>query len=161
MRPRRSAIRLVVAVLTLLSFVAPAAPSASANPALTQVSGLLTPDENGVCPADSPIPGAMVASGSLIGCWYLDTYNPVDSDRSAGLIAYGTEHFNGCLGDRCGTFNTTFTFTAKYGSDGAEIHGRCHHPIVGGSGGFAGATGVVNMHDLPNGCVAYKGHISS
>ena len=34
-------------------------------------------------------------------------------------------------------------FTAKYAVDGAEIHGRCEHPIVSGTGDFEGATGRV------------------
>ena len=44
--------------------------------------------------------------------------------------------------------------------DGVEVHGRCHHPFVGGDGGFAGVSGVLQMLDLPNGCALYKGHLS-
>ena len=53
----------------------------------------------------------------------------------------------------CGTFDTTFSFTAKM--DGpwptsAEIHGRCHHPITRGSGtgGFTGASRRAQFHDV-------------
>ena len=69
----------------------------------------------------------------------------------------GTEHFTGCVnsdgdavcdpGGPSGTFNTTFTFTAKFDADGNEVHGRCNHPIVSGTGGFDGVTGVVNFTD--------------
>ena len=43
----------------------------------------------------------------------------------------------------------------------AEQHGRCHHPITGGTGGFAGATGVVHFKDDPvTGCAYYSGHVA-
>jgi hypothetical protein len=42
-----------------------------------------------------------------------------------------------------------------------EIHGRCHHPIVGGTGDFAGAKGVINFKDdVVNLKFDYKGHVS-
>ena len=88
----------------------------------------------------------------------------------------GTETFVGCvnpIGDcnnsatTYGTFDTTFTFTAKF--DGRppdvtlyqEVHGRCQHPIGGGTGVFAGATGVLTFKDdVTNGTAPYKGHIT-
>ena len=90
-------------------------------------------------------------TGSLVGCWVIDTFETKSDPAKATLLATGTEHFTGCLGSTCGTFFTTYTFTAKF--DGpwptsAEIHGRCHHPIVGGTGGFAGASGVLSSHDV-------------
>jgi len=90
-------------------------------------------------------------TGSLVGCWVIDTFETKSDPAKATLLATGTEHFTGCLGSTCGTFFTTYTFTAKY--DGpwptsAEIHGRCIHPIIGGTGGFAGASGVISFHDV-------------
>jgi hypothetical protein len=98
---------------------------------------------------------------SLVGCWYEDGgIVTKDSFTSSGIELFhfsGTEHFIGCLdvdgdglctGDPSGTLNFTFTFTSQYDAlTGAEIRGRCHHPIVGGSGDFAGATGVINFKD--------------
>ena len=125
----------------------------------TVLSGVMQPDQGGVCTGDPGSLGGMVVSGTLVGCWYLDTYEPGPTNPAGGTTASGTETFIGCLGDACGRLFTTFTFTGKY--DGAtEEHGRCHHPIVGGDGDFAGATGVINMHDEPNGCIDYKGTIS-
>ena len=87
-------------------------------------------------------------TGSLHGCWY--TYVTSSKfNRSGTYQEKGTEIFVGCLNGPCGTFETTYTFTAKYVDDtfAEEIHGRCHHPIVGGTGGFAGAKGVINFKD--------------
>ena len=66
-------------------------------------------------------------------------------------------------GTTCGTFETTYTFTAKYVDDtfAEEIHGRCHHPIVDGTGDFAGATGVLQFKDdVVNLKYDWRGHIS-
>jgi hypothetical protein len=57
---------------------------------------------------------------------------PKGGEDKAHYRATGTEHFEGCLGSICGSFDTTFSFTTK--TDGPwptspEIHGRCHHPI--------------------------------
>jgi hypothetical protein len=95
--------------------------------------------------------GGYAMTGSLIGCWWIDTFETKSSPDKSTFVARGTEHFTGCLGSTCGTFYTTYTFTAK--TDGpwptsAEIHGRCHHPIIGGTGGFAGASGVLSFHDV-------------
>ena len=74
------------------------------------------------------------------------------------------EIFVGCLnGTTCGTFETTYTFTGKYVdvTFAQEIHGRCEHSIVGGTGGFAGAKGVLTFKDdVVNLNFAYRGHIS-
>jgi hypothetical protein len=34
-----------------------------------------------------------------------------------------------------------------FAADGSEVHGRCHHPIVSGTDGFAGISGVINFTD--------------
>ena len=36
----------------------------------------------------------------------------------------------------------------KFDAQGNETHGRCWHPILRGSGGFAGATGVLQFKDV-------------
>ena len=62
-------------------------------------------------------------------------------------FAHGTEHFTGWLGTLYGTFYTTYSYTARF--DGAvELHGRCHHPILGGSGDFAGVRGELSFTDV-------------
>jgi hypothetical protein len=55
----------------------------------------------------------------------------------------------------------TFTFTGKFDAVGNEIHGRCHHPIVSGTGGFTGVTGVINFtDDVTAGNASYTASIS-
>ena len=108
-------------------------------------------------------PPIELSGGSLDGCWY--TYVSASQFNPSGTyIEQGTEIFVGCLnGTTCGTFETTYTFTAKYVDDSflEEIHGRCHHPIVGGTGGFAGANGVILFKDdVVNFIYHYRGHIS-
>ena len=149
---------LVAAVIGVAIVLIGAAPAVAGN-GVTHVAGLLTPDTAAVCAGDPGNQGAYVASGTLDGCWYVDTFANIRTTPGGGFYADGTETFVGCLNSDCGRLFTTFSFTAKY--DGAsEVHGRCHHPIVGGDGDFAGATGVINMHDLPNGCSVYKGTLS-
>lgn len=104
----------------------------------------------GTCEDDSGTDGYKM-TGRLVGCWWIDTFETKSSPDKSTFLATGTEHFTGWLGSTYGTFYTTYTFTAK--TDGpwptsAEIHGRCHHPIIRGTGGFAGASGVLNFHDV-------------
>jgi hypothetical protein len=43
----------------------------------------------------------------------------------------------------------------------AEIHGRCQHPIVAGTGDLAGARGVITFKDnVATGSSAYRGPIT-
>lgn len=101
--------------------------------------------------------------GSLSGCWY--TYVSASQFNPSGTyIEQGHELFIGCLETlACGTFETVYTFTAKYTDDtfSQEIHGRCEHSIVDGTGDFAGAKGVINFKDdVVDLNFDYKGQIS-
>jgi len=111
-------------------------------------------------------------AGDLVGCWYTVTFNVIQANDNPGghFKASGTEHFVGCLntngsatcdpGEPSGTFDTTFVFTAKLAPTGDEIHGRCHHPIVGGTGVFAAASGGISFKDIPSeGRFPYHGEI--
>ena len=97
-------------------------------------------------------------AGDLVGCWYTDEFNITHENPGGGFKASGTEHFDGCLdanhNGTCADDQTVcsrmFTFTAKYATASEEIHGRCHHPIVGGSGAFAGASGEISFKDIPS-----------
>ena len=110
-------------------------------------------------------------AGDLIGCWYTDSGDVRNATPSGVVTVSGAEHFVGCLntngnqtcdpGEPYGGFNTTYTFTGKYAASGEEIHGRCQHPIVGGTGGFAGASGVLSFTDIPSeGRFPYHGPIT-
>lgn len=101
-------------------------------------------------------------SGSLDGCWY--TYVATSRFNPSGTyVEQGTELFVGCLnGTACGTFETVYTFTGRY-TDATftqELHGRCEHRIVGGTGDFAGAMGVITFKDdVVNMKFDYRGQI--
>jgi hypothetical protein len=158
--------RLLVAAALVTVCAAGLAPAADASSAIP-VSGLLTPVDPAaypppatppcVAPPDSPAP-AYAVTGDLTGCWYILTGDPVVDSAGDTHVMVGTEQFHGCLGTRCGDFFTIYKFTYKI-TDGVESHGRCHHPITGGTGGFEGARGEIDMKDLPNGCSTYRGTI--
>jgi hypothetical protein len=105
----------------------------------------------------------LVMEGSLDGCWYTN----IETARTTPDGVYletGTELFVGQLdGGPEGTFTTTYRFQANLDSDGAELRGRCQHPLVAGSGtgGFSGATGQINFTDIVGETVTYlyKGRI--
>lgn len=160
-RPRRAGALPLVAALVVAVLAMPA----SAGTTLVSGSSVF----NNQCQAPVGDPPANLGdypaidfSGSLDGCWY--TYVSASRFNPSGTyIEQGTEFFVGCLnGTTCGTFETTYTFTGKYTDDTfqVEIHGRCEHSIVGGTGDFAGAKGVINFKDdVVNMIFNYRGQI--
>jgi hypothetical protein len=158
-----------VAALAAASCCVVAAPaSASQN----QVAGVQSP--GATAPACADTSASYTMTGGLVGCWYEDTGNEKkthvqSADGKYEFIFTGTEHFTGCLdtdgdggcsGDPTGSLYFTYTFTGQYDLTFAEIRGRCHHPIVSGTGDFAGATGVINFKDdIANGTSPYMGHV--
>jgi hypothetical protein len=109
---------------------------------------------------------------ALIGYWYTRSWEPGVFTPAGVVTGTGTEEFVGCLdadGDRsCGVSDPAGTLSMSYGFSGkydpvtfAQHHGRCHHPITGGTGDFAGATGVFRFKDDPvAGCSYYSGHVT-
>ena len=146
--------------------------SAPASAATNQISGVAVFDKPpGVCPPP-PVPVGyrdftQVMTGSLEGCWYTHILTTHDNGAPSGVyIESGEEIFVGSLnGGPDGTFTTTYQFESKWDPDvktGSEVHGRCQHPIVAGSGtgGFEGATGRVDFKDhVTTGEFFYRGHI--
>ena len=139
-----------------------------ASAGATLVSGIGVFNTECQPPVGSP-PGdlgdypAIDLTGSLNGCWY--TYVSKSQFNPSGTyLEQGTEIFVGCLnGLACGTFETIYTFTAKYVDEtfSEEIHGRCEHRIVGGTEDFAGAKGVLLFKDdVVNLQFEYRGPIS-
>jgi hypothetical protein len=104
--------------------------------------------------------GMFKMNGSLVGDWNITRF---DTTATSPLLqATGTEEFNGCLDlrrdgcdrrDPTGGLSFTFTYEALFASpDPASlVWGSCRHPIVSGTGGFAGGKGVVAMVDTPTG----------
>jgi len=153
-----------IAVAAILSSVA-VAPAANAEGTM-QISGLGLPGPgdcdaaaDGVAPPDY----ILVMTGDLEGCLYgyvdLDT---IQARPSGTYLDRGTEVFVSDA-DPIDRFWTTYTFTAKFTDDGQQS-GRCQHPIVGGEGAFAGATGRLDFKDNILEGVAvdfsYRGHVA-
>jgi hypothetical protein len=171
----------LIAPLTLVVLVACAGP-AIASGSTIQIAGIQGPPDTTAgtpgdpCAAVDPVTGlapagSNVMAGSLIGCWYTDTFNPTVTTPSGVIHATGAENFVGCLdaaltgacgtSDPSGSFAATYTFVGKFDAAGNEIWGRCRHKIESGTGGFAGATGRVNFQDnVANGTSDYRGHIT-
>lgn len=160
-RPRRAGTLLFMAALVSAVLAMPA------SAGTTLVSGTSVFNTECQAPVGDP-PGNLGDyppidfSGSLVGCWY--TYVATSRFNPSGTyVEQGTELFVGCLnGTTCGTFETVYTFTGKYTDDTftTEIHGRCEHSIVGGTGDFADAKGVINFKDdVVNMTFEYKGQI--
>lgn len=149
---------LAAMLFVAVSSVAAAPASATGN---TQISGVGVFVSTEECPERPSVYPPIKMAGGLVGCWYTDAYEVVLTTPSGVYQERGTETFIGCLSDgtTCGTFSTTYTFTAKYAPDGSEIHGHCEHPLVSGTGDFAGITGQVNFKDdVETGEFFYKGH---
>lgn len=150
---------LVLMLFVGVSSVAAAPAKAAGN---TQISGVGVFVSTAECPdRPSPYYPPIKMAGGLIGCWYTDWLEVVHDPVNGVYQERGTETFVGCLSDgtTCGTFSTTYKFTAKLAADGSEIHGHCEHPLVSGTGDFAGITGQVDFRDnVQTGEYYYKGH---
>ena len=108
-----------------------------------------------------------LVEGDLIGCLFV-TVEDYECSPSGTYRETGTEYFVGTYNGEYGTFQTTYRFEAKFeGCDegafvGAEIFGRCQHPIVAGSGTdvFEGVTGIIFFtDDVETGEFPYRGHL--
>jgi len=146
----------------IATVLAAAVLASAAQAGTIQVGGVQSPPQ-----AD----GSSLMSGSLIGVWWTTSFFVRQLEASGGIQGSGTETFVGCLdangsgacdgGDPAGTIDFAFTYSVKYDpSFSAEKHGRCHHVVVGGTGGFAGVGGVLDFKDDPaTGCAYYRGHL--
>ena len=153
-------------------------PTATSSSNTLQISGRAVYDVSGSICSGPPSGYAdfvdyppLVLSGSLQGCWYtkVDTFK--NNGAPSGIyLETGREVFVGSLnGGPIGVFATGYKFESKWDpnvSTGTEVHGRCQHPLVAGSGtgGFAGATGRLDFKDIvadpSNIYYIYRGHIS-
>jgi hypothetical protein len=168
----------VAPLVVVLACVVPA----SASVSHLRVSGIQSPPDitaghpGDPCRSVDPQTGLPPAisntmTGSLIGCWYTDTFEQVMSNPNGEILAIGTEHFVGCLNadrkgscgrrDPRGTLAFIYAFEAKFDKSGKELRGGCQHPILSGTGAFRGARGRLNFTDnVANGTSAYRGQIT-
>jgi hypothetical protein len=151
----------VMGCLVAMGLVAPANAAG-----VTQFSGSAVYESAGECgtpPTGFDSYPGLVLSGSLEGCLYTMALT-VKQTPSGVYLETGRELIIARLnGGPEGTFETTYRFEGKYDASGAEIHGRCQHPIVEGSGtgGFAGAEGRIDFKDeVETGTFFYRGHIT-
>jgi hypothetical protein len=133
----------------------------------TQIAGT-SAFEDGVCstpPAGFDDYPGLALHGDLEGCLYTDVVTSY-STPSGVYHETGRETVVASLnGGPVGTFTTTYKFEAKFDPDsGAELKGRCQHPITAGSGtgAFAGTTGRLDFKDIIGDPVTYeyRGHIT-
>ena len=103
--------------------------------------------------------GSYTVRGSLRGDWNITSFEELGTEPY--YHGRGTERFEGCFdrrrdqsckGDPKGSLSFEFEYWALFASaDPASlVWGACWHPIVSGTGGFAGAHGVVVMADTPS-----------
>ena len=131
------------------------ATTANNSSGATQIAGVGFYATSNECDYESQ--GAVYAikmTGDLEGCLYafIDDY---ECSPSGTYREVGREKFVGTYNGQSGEFWTTYKFEARYegcnngAPEGAEIFGRCQHPIVAGSGTgvFAGVSGQINFKD--------------
>jgi len=138
------------------------------NRGATQISGVGFFDANNECnSAGQGADFALTLTGDLEGCHYV-FIDEFECSPSGTYREEGRELFIGTYNGQSGTFWTTYKFEAKYegcsenGPLGAEIFGRCQHPIVAGSGTgvFNGVTGRLDFKDnIEAGNFPYRGHL--
>ena len=73
------------------------------------------------------------------GSWAITSFKVLK--KKPVFKAKGTELFNGCM-------DLQLHLLGKDRSDKVQL-GTCAHPVVGGTGAFAGATGFLMMVDTP------------
>ncbi len=111
---------------------------------------------------------AVKMTGDIMGCFYVFV-DDFDCSPSGTYRETGREYFVGTYNGGSGTFWTSYKFESKFegcapdGSYlGAEIFGRCQHPITNGSGTgvFEGVSGRLDFKDdIAAGNFPYRGHL--
>lgn len=136
----------------------------------TQLSGIGYFDATDECNSASQGAAYSISmTGDLTGCLY--TYvDDFECSPSGTYREIGREYFVGTYNGETGSFWTTYKFEAKYegcAADGsyvgAEIKGRCQHPVVDGTGTgvFESVTGrLAFKDDIEAGNYPYRIHLS-
>ncbi len=151
----RQLARMAVAVITVAgAFAASTAMAASSGDGPVALKGEQTiVDES---------QGKYLMSGSLVGTWNMTAFALHYEGVDGQVAGSGKETFSGCqdadgsgaceAGEPTGTLRFTFVYWATYNpKTKALVKGECVHPIVGGTGNFAKAKGMIHMWDRPSG----------
>jgi hypothetical protein len=113
--------------------------------------------------SDCGVPGsdwAISLTGDLEGCWsaFVENYRCKELQDYDLYVERGREVFAGELRGEHGRFRTRYTFEAAYAKGFCEsfdptleVAGGCRHRVVGGSGVFADAEGLIKFLDVVTG----------
>ncbi|MBB4079780.1 hypothetical protein GGR28_002407 [Lewinella aquimaris] len=140
-----------------------------ASAGATQISGIGFFAEPTDCDiASEGADYAIQLTGDLEGCLFVFVENFACSP-SGTYRESGREYFVGTYNGEEGTFWTNYKFSGKYEGcnddgtfSGAEIFGRCQHPIERGTGTgvFAGVRGRLDFKDdVEAGNFPFRGHL--
>ena len=110
--------------------------------------------------SDCGLPGsdyALSLTGDLEGCWsgFIQGYKCKELADYDLWLEKGREVFVGEFHGKQGRFRTTYTFEAAYAKGVCEsfdftleVGGGCRHKVIGGSGVFADAEGLIKYIDV-------------
>jgi hypothetical protein len=104
--------------------------------------------------------GKYTMQGDLVGRWNTTVFTTNYAGPDGQFVGSGKELFTGCkdtdrsgacgAGEPAGTIRFSFVYWATYDpKTKALVKGQCVHPVLGGTGAFAGAKGVIHMKDTP------------
>jgi hypothetical protein len=104
--------------------------------------------------------GKYAMQGDLVGAWNTTAFTIHYQGVDGQFVGSGRERFSGCRdadrsdscdpGEAKGTIRFSFVYWATYDpKTKALVKGQCVHPILGGTGAFAGIKGVIHMKDAP------------
>ena len=152
-----------IAILAAAAFTALAAalPASAVPPAPIKVTGTQTTVDFAH--------GKFQMRGSLVGAWQVTGGSSKYLTTSAQL-ATGTVLFTGCLdsnrnkacetGEPKGTLRLAYTFAAEFDpAKKAFLRGSSIDTVLGGTGGFAGAKGMLTFVHGATGVSPYRGEL--
>ena len=104
--------------------------------------------------------GRYTVQGDLLGTWNITAFTTHYQGSEGQFVGSGKELFAGCrdvdrngacdTGEPKGTIRFTFIYWATLDpKTQALVKGQCVHPVLGGTGAFAGVKGIVHMTDSP------------
>ena len=105
--------------------------------------------------------GRYAMHGSLVGAWNTTAFTLNYAGADGQVVGSGKETFAGChdtdrngscdAGEPKGTLRFSFIYWGTY-KPGTKtlVKGQCVHPVVGGTGAFSKAKGVIHMTDRPS-----------
>ena len=104
--------------------------------------------------------GKYTVQGDLLGTWNITAFTTHYQGSEGQFVGSGKELFAGCrdvdrsgacdTGEPKGTIRFTFIYWATLDpKTQALVKGQCVHPVLGGTGAFAGVKGIIHMTDSP------------